>query len=112
MKFKINRRAKHNGTLEVTREPGDKAIYSDSALLYRIKTELNKFGFDFIKKRMAKDGHLADESQQYIRSRKPGKHESAAFWWANYAIYPAYRDYNDGRVTLSAVFDIFKGGES
>ena len=42
----------------------------ESRFLYHIKKELNKQGYDMIKKLMRKDGHLVDVRQQYIRSRK------------------------------------------
>ena len=62
--------------LIVTREPGDTKIYGgiiggrgESNLLHKIKVALIAMGYDVIKKRMHKDGHLVDELQQYIRSR-------------------------------------------
>lgn len=63
-------------TCTVTREAGDPKFTGvinaagESRLLHHIKLELNKQGFDMIKKRMWKDGHLVDDMQQYIRSRK------------------------------------------
>jgi len=54
----------------VKREDGDPDFYSDSILLLHVKRTLNSMGFDFIKKRMWKDGHLVDEEQQYLRERK------------------------------------------
>lgn len=42
----------------------------ESTLLYHIKQRLNAAGLDLIKKRMWKDGHMVDDLQQYIRSRK------------------------------------------
>ena len=62
--------------LIVKREPTDKKYYGnhnaagESNLLHAIKNELNKQGYDLIKKRMWKDGHLVDDMQQYLRTRK------------------------------------------
>lgn len=41
----------------------------ESKLLHHVKNELIKQGFDVIKKRMWKDGHLVDDLQQYVRTR-------------------------------------------
>lgn len=59
----------------VTYEPGDKRYYGirnaagESNLLYAVKNELNTQGYDFIKKRMWRDGHMMDDLQQYLRER-------------------------------------------
>ncbi len=64
--------------LTVTREENDPKYYGvvnaagESKLLHAIKKELNKQGYDLVKKRMAKDGHLVDDMQQYLRTRKKG----------------------------------------
>jgi hypothetical protein len=44
----------------------------ESKFLYWLKNILNKepYNMDLIKKRMYKDGHLVDDNQQYLRSRK------------------------------------------
>jgi hypothetical protein len=61
----------------VTKEPGDPVFSGvvngkgESRLLYHIKKILNARGYDLIKKHMAKDGHLMDDMQQYLRTRKP-----------------------------------------
>ena len=72
----------------VQREKGDKAFYGEpilangmpnawgggeSNLLHHMKLNLNTQGYDFIKKRMHKDGHLVDDLQQYLRARNPKK---------------------------------------
>ena len=65
----------HPNECVVTREDGDKRYYGtrnaagESNLLWAIKNELNAQGFDFIKKRMWKDGHMVDDMQQYLRER-------------------------------------------
>ena len=90
-----------------TREEGDPKIYSESLLLYRVKQELIKQGYDVIKKRMWKDGHLVDDTQSYIRSRKDNK-DSFAIWDTSYAIRFTYEDYNkDGELELT----VERGGE-
>ena len=59
--------------LIVTREPNDPRFHGvrnaagESRLLYHIKNLLNQQGYNLIKKRMSKDGHMVDEMQQYLR---------------------------------------------
>lgn len=73
MKVEIN---KTNHIVTVRKEKGDPVFYStewalaESTFLHRVKKELIKQGYDCIKKRMWKDGHLVDDNQQYIRDRK------------------------------------------
>lgn len=94
----------------VEKEPGDKGFYGmlnaagESAFLYALKKELNKLGYNFIKKRMWKDGHLVDDIQQYLRERKAvstpqGKRMLCIFntFWA---IRGVNEDFNKGRVIL------------
>ena len=63
--------------LVVTKEPGDKIPCislegrGESTLLHHIKKILNDRGYDLIKKRMWKDGHMVDNMKQYLRTRKP-----------------------------------------
>lgn len=85
----------------ITREKGDPKIYNgvwgDSRLLYLVKKELIKQGYDVVKKLMYKDGHLVSSDVYYIRERK-GKF---AIWDDQYAIRFTYEPYNkDGRVVL------------
>jgi hypothetical protein len=60
----------------VTKEKGDPYFKSsgwglaESTFLYHVKKKLIGAGYDCIKKRMWKDGHLVDDNQQYIRDRK------------------------------------------
>ena len=91
----------------VTREPGDPMVYGkaygkgESLLLHHIKLKLNAMGFDFIKKRMCKDGHLVDDLQQYIRTRKA---PFLMLFNQHWAIAGLEEDYNDfGQVTLKFV---------
>lgn len=65
----------HGKVCRVIREEGDPKLNAgfagnESLLLHRVKVQLNQEGFDFIKKRMHKDGHMVDEFQQYLRERK------------------------------------------
>lgn len=67
---------KDKGIVYVLRESNDPYFkhsgWSDaeSTFLYHVKQELIKQGYDCIKKRMWKDGHLVDDTRQYIRDRK------------------------------------------
>ena len=91
---------------EVIRETGDPVFRNggwgdgESRLLYHVQQELNRQGFDLIKKRMWRDGHLVDDHQQYLRSRKV-KGEVTAIYNGHYAIAGAEVAFNrDGKVTL------------
>jgi len=66
MKFKI-------GPNHVTfyREDGEKAIGKETEFFHKAKVLLNRFGFEFIKKLMYKDGHMVSDYEYYIRSRLP-----------------------------------------
>ena len=101
-------------SLIVTREAGDKKYYGtgnaagESNLLHAIKTELNKQGYDLIKKRMWKDGHLVDDMQQYLRTRKKGAGKADIYIWNTiWAIRGAEKDFNDGEVTLGVMYNVF-----
>jgi len=59
--------------LTCIREKGDGQMKSGwgadpaSMLLHRVKVKLNSIGFNLIKKRMAKDGHMTSDFRQYLR---------------------------------------------
>ena len=99
----------------VYREKGDKAFYGvmnaagESSLLHTIKNHLNKLGYDLVKKRMHKDGHLVSEMQQYLRTRKPSGNPDKDIYIFNgsWAIEGAEVMYNSGCVRLELVRDIF-----
>ena len=56
--------------IKINREDITEKFNNESNLLYHIKEELIKMGFDVIKKRMWKDGHIVGTDQtQYIRER-------------------------------------------
>lgn len=104
----------------ITKEPGDPHFSGvvnakgESRLLYHIKKILNTQGYDLIKKRMNKDGHLVDEMQQYLRTRKPsGNPEKDIYIWNTmFAIHGAEEPLNKtGTVILSVDTDVFKKGE-
>ena len=85
----------------VVREEGDPKIYNESLLLYKVKQELIKQGYDVIKKRMWKDGHLyGDETLQYIRTRSYKDGKFFQIYDNEYAIRPMVRDYNEGKLDL------------
>jgi 3-dehydroquinate dehydratase len=104
---------KQNSIL-VERENTDPKFYGlanakgESALLYAIKTELNKQGYDLIKKRMHKDGHLVDDIQQYLRTRKKGAGKADVYIYdASFALRDAAADFNKGAVELALVENVF-----
>lgn len=101
-------------TLVVTREEGDKKYHGvknaagESNLLHAIKTQLNKEGYDLIKKRMWKDGHLVDDIQQYLRTRKKGAGKADIYIYNSaWAIRGAEEDYNKGEVELTVHYNVF-----
>jgi len=100
------------GLCLVEREKGDKKCYGvvnasgESLLLHKVKKILNADGFDFVKRRMWKDGHLVDSGQQYLRERKAvttenGKKRQLAIYNRSWHIEGAEVCYNrDGKVFL------------
>ncbi len=106
----------HSLYILVFREEGDKPFYGvqnaagESALLYAVKKLLNLQGYDLIKKRMWKDGHLVDDMQQYLRTRKPsGEFEKDIYIYNRlWAIEGAEVDYNRGGARLELVQSIFE----
>lgn len=102
-------------TLVVIREETDPKYYGtvngagESKLLHAIKQELNKQGYDLIKKRMWKDGHLMDDMQQYLRTRKKGAGKADIYIYSGFwAVRGANDDFNEGEVELNVVYDVFK----
>lgn len=103
-----------NNRLTVTREVNDPKYYGvqngagESKLLYAIKQQLNKEGYNLIKKRMAKDGHLMDDMQQYLRTRVKGKGKRDIYIYSGFwAIRGANEDFNNGEVLLNVDYDVF-----
>lgn len=103
MKVTLDR---ERGKCIVEREPGDRAYYGhanaagESNLLYAVKQELSRQGFDLIKKRMSKDGHMVDDMQQYLRSRDTRGPEVLAIFNGWFQVRGAESDYNRGKVEL------------
>jgi hypothetical protein len=100
----------------VTREPGDPRFSGvvnaagESRLFHHIKKALNAQGFDLIKKRMGKDGHLVDDMQQYLRTRKKSgdPKKDIYIWNGMWAIKGADQYLNeDGQVWLNLIADVF-----
>jgi hypothetical protein len=89
----------YNGGLKITKEITDKKYYSESVLLYQIKKELQKQGYDVIKKLMYKDGHLTSDTEHYIRDRKG----DYAFYFNDYAVRFSYEDFNNGELLLMGI---------
>jgi hypothetical protein len=99
----------------VVREDGDPVFSGvrnakgESRLLYHVKQYLNQHGYDFIKKRMWRDGHLVDDMQQYLRERKPVDDRMFAIYntfWQIEGADEALR--RDGKVVLGLT-NLWKG---
>ena len=100
----------------IQREQGDPKFYNsrgswgsgESRHLYHIQKALIAQGYDVIKKRMWRDGHLVDDEQQYIRTRK-GFEPSFMIYDSEYALRLLNEDYNNNeRIRLAVVRDIWK----
>lgn len=114
LKTKIMKLQFNGNCLTVTREDTDQKFYGiingagESKLLYAIKNELNRMGYDLIKKRMWKDGHLVDDMQQYLRTRKKGAGKADIYIYSNFwAIRGANEDFNNGILELSVDYNVF-----
>ena len=99
----------------MTREPGDPKCHGvqnakgESRLLHHIKLILNKRGYNLVKVRMAKDGNLVDDMQQYLRPaglHPVSKKTNIAIYNGNWAIRGAEEDFNkDGKTVLMVQYD-------
>jgi len=92
------------GHCKVTKESSDIKKYKnggyalpESTFLYDVMNCLKLQGFDVIKKRMWKDGHMVDDTQQYIRSRKMSN-DMMMIYNSNYAIEDAGLEFNKIKV--------------
>jgi len=90
------------------RDAGDPKFYGvryargEHALLHFLKKELNKQGWDLIKKLMRKDGHMVSEYQPYLRARfAKSKGPNVCIYSGFFAIRGANEDWNAGEVTLN-----------
>ena len=97
--------------LTVYRQPGDKNFYGgnrdakgESAFLHALKLKLIELGYDVIKKRMWKDGHMVDEMQQYIRSRNKKCPGGFAICSPHFAIRGLDEVWNSGDPVVLQVF--------
>tara|TARA_R100000808_G_C2154207_1_gene165032 strand:- start:5137 stop:5475 length:339 start_codon:yes stop_codon:yes gene_type:complete len=110
MKIKLRKHA-----CVVTREKGDPKYYGtmngagESRLLHAIKKALNAKGYNFIKKRMYKDGHMVDDLQQYLRMKSPVKGKLLAIYNNQWAVTGANDLFNEGECVLR-VDNLQKGG--
>lgn len=87
------------GSAKVFRDGGPKT-YKESTFWFKVKQTLQEMGYDVIAKRMWKDGHLVDDSQIYVRSRKYTP-DSFMIYQTDYAIRSVYEGYNkNGEVDL------------
>lgn len=102
-KPKISNGRLTGGSISIHRDGGPK-IYSDSSFWHKVKTELQKQGHDVIKKLMWKDGHLKDDNEYYVRSRKYLP-DSFMISQTDFAIRSVYDDYNTDGVMSALVID-------
>ena len=102
--------------LTLTREKGDKRYHGqghakgEHALLHNLKKFLNARGFELVKIRAQKDGHMiGDEFQPYLRPPKKRRDRGAPdiyIYWGNYALRDANEDWNnEGKVALIVELD-------
>ena len=106
--------------MTVKREPNDPKFYGvqnaagESNFLYWLKNILNAdYGYDLIKKRMWKDGHMVDDMQEYLRTRSPrSEGPKVAIYNHRWAIEGLEQPWNGlGEVTLAVERDIFAQAE-
>ena len=107
----------NGGGVTFIREDGDPKFYGhaeakgEHTLFRHIARFLNKRGFDLIKKRAWKDGHLLDECQPYIRTRKPGAGPDIYIISLSFATQEANEGWNAGAVDLALYTDVFEKGQ-
>lgn len=103
--------------LTVIREEGDPKFYGvlhgkgESSFLYWLKNLLNSQGFDLVKTRMWKDGHLVSDLKQYLRVRSVYAVMKGA---PNIALHNEYWDirglecdWNHGKVEIALIRDYY-----
>lgn len=112
-------------SITIMREQGDPKFHGvrggkgESSLFHFLKRQMATghpdlpagFPSDWIKKRMWKDGHMVDQMQQYLRTRRPvGKAEDGTklylcLYNGMWAVNGAETDWNEGsvRLTMAAV---------
>jgi hypothetical protein len=115
-------------TCYVYRQPGDPVFRSnrscsswsppgwygaESRLLHHVKLILNARGYDLIKKRMWKDGHLFGTGHtQYLPSRRVRGTPSLCVYHADHALEIAAESFNKlGRVELAVEYGLAEEGD-
>lgn len=86
--------------IEVVHEPNDPRPSNESHLLHMIKKNLIAQGFDVIKKRMWKDGHMVADACQYIRSRNMKDPNAFMCWDDQYAVRDLAQDYRENGIVM------------
>lgn len=104
------------GSITITREPGDRKFYGmrfahgEHNFLHNLCKWLNARGFNLIKVRAQKDGHMVgDEYQPYLRPPKRGRKRTAPDIYiisGFYALRGANEDFNQGEVMLNVHSDV------
>jgi hypothetical protein len=86
---------------------------AESRLLHHVLRTLNARGYDLIKKRMWRDGHLCGtEHDQYLRSRHVRGTPSLCLYHADHAVEIAAESYNVlGRVVLRVEYGLAEEGD-
>ena len=119
MKVEILNKMGKPRVCKVTKEPGD-IVYrnggfaggnaGESRLLYHVKNILNKQGYDLIKKRMWKDGHMVDDRQQYLRARRKtgDTNKDIVIYNNSWTIRGAEVAFNEGGVAYLTVDEAFE----
>ena len=105
-----------DNTCRITKEKGDPTYTAsgwgtaESRLLYHVKNQLNEDGYDLIKKRAYKDGHLLDDDMLYLRTRGPKSKGPAVYIYNDkFALHDAGKEYSKkGAVDLHIDRDVFK----
>jgi hypothetical protein len=81
---------------------------AESRLLHHVRNALNARGYDLIKKRMWRDGHLfGTEHTQYLRSRHIRRKPSICIYHADHAVEIAAESFNKiGMVELAVEYGL------
>jgi hypothetical protein len=83
--------------ITISRGIHDPRAKNESHLLHQLKIELQRDGYDLIKKLMWKDANLVNYTQHYLRARdKKGTRGIFCIWDTNYAIRNSAEDFNKG----------------
>ena len=81
----------------VVHRDGEKRINKESTFYYELAKECKKnFGWDCIRKEMAKDGHMVDDGRFYLVDRK----RRFCFYQTDWATYDLCRDYYNSNVEV------------